>query len=89
MVLIIDLNYLLHRCLYGIYSLTRYFLYSEGERLCDKLGDKIKQFGGTDDKTKKKLATDILALDGKVKKLIAAANLYFKNTQLQSKPPGI
>ena len=72
-----------------IYSRTRYFLYSEGERLCEKLGDKIKQFGGTDDKTKKKLATDILALDGKVKKLIAAANLYFKNTQLQSKPPGI
>ena len=65
------------------------FVNTEGERLSDKLGDIIKQFGGTDDKTKKKLASDILDLDVKFKKLIAAANMYFKNTQLQSRPPGI
>ena len=84
MVLIIDLNYLLHRCLYE--SILVHVIFCT-QRANDCVTNKTVR--SDDDKTKKKLATDILTLDGKVKKLIAAANLYFKNTQLQNKPPGM
>ena len=56
--------------------------------MSEKLGEMIKQFGGSSDTMKNKMAKNILELDTKVKKMIAAANSFLKNPQMQTKPPG-